>query len=1015
MNDRARVPFALVGVLLLVSSATLTATVGTHSPQRTPDVDRAMEGATTELVSALRGAADEAATDAAAAPVTRPANTTAGRALNESRPFRDAVRLRIYLAARDRIEEVSVRRGETVASASLLPVERTTEGYREAIDRVKVEPVGEDGAALRVEVEGVTLEATRNGRRVATDVRSPTFVVANPVLLLHERTERFERRANAPVTRRGTGRRLTARLSPIAWTRGYAQYGGAPIANVVANRHVEFATNDALLAEQRAVFGDADPDGNRATAAAGRHVAATDLVVGAGGKAEWVNHVLGGTEDSAVDSKTVLRDGVQGDVLPAPKTTVRVDTAADRAYAGLVGIDPDPFPESIYPVTAGKSTEHDTDGPLDGGTIGRQAPDVEDVDPRLERPGQPDRNLSDIVERVHTVQARFEVDRRQRDVTGRSGDRPGPEWELVAERTDERVDLTTIEGSPPTSEGWSTRDGAVYDATVIEATTRRWRRGNETETTESIVEREYRLRIGVLARTVPVAGAPNGALDGALSEATDRATDRAVRSAGGLRGAARSAAVGETLPRATATAAPTVGRAELEADLRTVRDRTRNISVTVPAPAVGAGRANPPARLRETLADRRDGLRGEHGTGSRRRTFVAARTAYLDALDARLEVRAAAHDETNAGIRDALSEHLGTDGLDGALDAHGPAERPEARQLTDPAGKLSLSVDAAPAYLPTAEVDRERLAVRGGGSVHPLAARNVNAFTSPHGQVATSVVDRIPFLGADRVSLSTAAAALGATNGEPAPEREALRRAVESANAYVRGELRAAMVEEGVPERHARDALESDASTVEEARTISNGTVVDRAVESVEAEGRERDHLRVRLETTLDDALADEQARPPRVASNGAVEAAREAYRNELEASIQGGVEAGSERARKRALGEKLGSIPAGLPVAPVPGYWYATANVWYVDVGGTYERFAVRSDRGDPTGAVTYLRDGRTARMTHDDDAVRLGSAERVSFRTETAVVVVVPAGGSGVGDTGGEMDERSSGWPPE
>lgn len=1014
MNDRARVPFALVGVLMLVSSATLTATVGTHSPQRTPDVDRAMEGATTELVPSLRGAADEAATDAAAAPVTRPANTTAGRALDESRSFRDALRLRIYLAAMDRIEAVSVRRGETVALASLPPVERTTEGFREAIDRVKVEPAGEDGAALRVEIQGVTLEAIRDGRPVATDVRSPTFVVANPALLLHERTERFERRANAAVTGPGAGRRLTARLSPIAWARGYAQYGGAPIANVVANRHVEFATNDALLAEQRAVFGDADPDGERATAAAGRHVAATDLVVGAGGEAEWVDRVHGGTGDVAVGPDANQSNGVQGDRRIDPETTVGIDSAADRAYAKLVGIDEERLSDSWF-VAAGRfASEWEADYPLADATIGGEPPSASVGVPHRHT-GEADRDLPEIVERVHTVEARLAADRRQRGVSKRRDGRPGPDWRLVGERTAERVDLSTAEGSPPTSEEWSTRDGAVYDATVTETRTRRWRRGNETATTESVVEHEFRIRLGVQARTVPVAGAPDGALDGALSEATDRATDRAVASAGGLRGAARSAAVGETLPRSTATAAPTVGRVELEADLRTVRDRTRNISVTLPAPAIGTGRGNPSARLREELEEREDELRGEDGADARQRTVAAVRTAYLDALDARLEVRAAVHAETNAGIRRALAEHLGADGLDGALDAHGSAERPEARELTDPAGNLSLSVDTAPAYLPTAEVDRDRLTVRGGGSVHPLAARNVNAFTSPQGRVAESIVDRIPFLGVDRVALSTAAEALAATDVDRRSEREALRREVASANAYVRGELRAAMVEEGVPEGDARAALETDAAPASAALRIANGSVVDSAVDSVDAERIERDRLRVRLETTLDDTLTDERARPRRETSNRAVEAAREAYRKKLETTIGRGVETGTERARKRALGEKLGSIPAGLPVAPVPGYWYATANVWYVDVGGTYERFAVRSDRGDPTGAVTYLRDGRTARVTHGGDAVRLGSAEHVSFRTETAVIVVVPAGGSGVGDMGGEMDERSPGWPPE
>jgi hypothetical protein len=1003
VNDRARVPFALVGVLLLVSSATLTATVGTHDPRRTPDVDRAVSGAETALVPALRGAAALAATDAAAAPVTRPANTTAGRALNDSRPFRDALRLRIYLAARQRVADVAVRRGDVTASASLPPVNPTTDGYREAIERVRVERAGADGAALRVEIEGVELAATRDGRTVATADRSPSFVIANPALLLHDRAERFERRANAPVTRPGTGRRLTARLYPVAWTRGYAQYGGAPIANVVANRHVAFATNDALLAEQRAVFDAADPASRRATAAAGRRVAATDLVVGAGGEAAWTDVVLGSTADVAgaagAPDPPRWRDG------PGERNvTVAVDAAADRAYATLVGIG------DARATTVGGSTDRTGDGSRIWAP-----PTTEELEIRLGDRRDDGRDLAEVVDRVHTVEATFAVDRRRRGVTSHSDDRPGPGWGLVAERTTERVDLTPAGGSGPSSDGWSTREAAVYDAVVTETTTRQWARAGETRTTESVVERSSRLRLAVQARTVPVEGAPAGTLDGALSGAADRATERALEKSGGFRGAARAAALGETLPRATATAAPTVGRDRLEADLGALRERTRNLSVTVPAPAVGAGRANPPARLRAVLAARRHRLRGDPGVTAQRRTFLAARAAFLAELDDRLAVRAATQAETNGGIRDALGEHLDAGGVEGALGGHRSPVRPDAGRPADPAGNLTLSVDASPAYLPTGEISRKRLAVRGGGSVRPLAVRNVNAFASPHGQVAESIVDRIPFLGADRVSLATAAEALAVAEGAPSADRRALKREVASANAHVRGELRAAMVDAGVAEREAAAALATDASTAGEARARANGSAVDRAVASVDAGDVDRAHLRVRLETALDDVLTDERARPRRAASDAVVETARERYRKRLEASVARGVEAGTERARQRALGEKLGSIPAGLPVAPVPGYWYATANVWYVDVGGTYERFAVRSDRGGPTGPVTYLRDGRTARLTHDGESVRLGSAERVTFRTETAVVVVVPPGGSGVGDTDGEMDERSAGWPPK
>jgi hypothetical protein len=110
--------------------------------------------------------------------------------------------------------------------------------------------------------------------------------------------------------------------------------------------------------------------------------------------------------------------------------------------------------------------------------------------------------------------------------------------------------------------------------------------------------------------------------------------------------------------------------------------------------------------------------------------------------------------------------------------------------------------------------------------------------------------------------------------------------------------------------------------------------------------------------------------------------AAREKYGTELEELLADGIETGSERARKRALGKRLGALPAGLPLAPVPGYWYATANVWYVNVSGQYERFAVRTNRGDGTAATTYLRDGAPSnssiRVTRVDSGVPVGFPSR-------------------------------------
>ena len=962
VNDRGRVPFALVGVLLLLTSTTIAVTPVPQTRTDRPDVDHAIDGATAIAVTELRGAADEAATNAASAPITRPADTVAGRALDSEKPFRDALRLRIYLRAAERLANAKRTYGDTTVRVSLPRVEPTERSYRNAIERVDIERAGADNAALSVEIDGVKLSAIRDGRTVETVDRSPRFAIANPALLLHDRTEQFETRANAPVTRPGLGRRLTAHLYPIAWMRGYAQYGGAPIATVIGTRHVELAVNDALLAEQRDVFGEADPNGHRGTAAAGRRVATTDLLAGVGGDEEWQDTVLKTADEIGPDPPADQPVGTWRNEPDDPTLTVGVNGSADHAFADIVGVTGDD-------------------------------------------------ELGQIIERAHTVEARLTTwsTLRSRD---RQGERsPGADWTLTSLSTRESTATTPVRGQPPETAGWQTRRGAVFDVTVAETTTRRWSRGNETTTTRTIRKRTERVRIAIQARTKPIDGVPSGRLGGDLRSATDRAVEKALANAGGFREAARAAAHGRTADiTATATARPTVDRNVIEADLSNLRSDTRNVSVTLPATAVGAGRVNPARQLQSKLSDT-DGLVDPPGRTQMERTLRAGQLRYLDAVRTELDERESIDDQTSDGIGDALGEYLGTDRIDGAMTAHRGATRPPPERLVDPAGNLSLAVDTAPSYLTTSEVSRDRIDERGGGTVYPLSTRTVNLFTSPHDQIASGILDRIPFLGTRHVPLSTAARTLA--SADEGPERNQLERDVEAATDHVRGELVAEMVDAGVAENEARDALTPDASTADEALMLTNGTTIEDA-RTVEAGAVSSERLELRLRTTLDTVLKDKSARPREAPTTAVQERARNEYSNELEAILADGVETGGKRARKRALGERLGSLPAGLPIAPVPGYWYATVNIWYVDVGGTYERFAVRTNRESEFGSVTYLRDGRVSQVTHRDEQHRLGYAERVSVRTKTAVVVIVPPGPRGVGNTDGTIDERSPGWPP-
>ena len=963
MNNRGRIPFALIGVLLVLTSTTLAVSTVTGPTGESPAIDDAMDDATATTVSELREATDSAATDAAIDPVTAPADTTAGRALNDSQPFVDALRLRIYLRAVERVEGIEATHGPVTVTASLPSVEATTEGYRTAIERVDVERSGQDDAAVGVKIEGLTLSATRDGRTVSTAERSPRFVVSNPALLLHDRTERFEERANAPVTQRGLGQRLTARLYAIAWLRGYAQYGGGNISTVLATRHIEVSTNDALLSEQRAVFDDVDPDGHRGVVAAGKRVMTEDALAGLGGEEAWHDDILRTANALDPDPAPEEPVGAWRDEPPDPEMTVGVNASADHAFANTTGI---------------------TD----------------------------DDELGEIIERVHTVEAGIGTTETLLRTSSDGSRSPGGGWTRVSENTYTTAHASSTVGSGPRLRDWQTVDSERYDVTVTNVTTRSWEKDNETTTTVLTEERTYRVGVTVGAKTIPVDGAPEGRIDGHLSDAADRAADRAIGSAGGFDGVAEAAALDEfSGSRARATADPAIERTTVESDLGDLRDRTASISVTLPAPAVGTGRANPPERLRAELDSQRNEFVPDADRTAEARTLRAVRLKYLGLLDDELEARTSTFEDTGDGIVDELAEHLETDRLDGALSAHREPSDHSAEPMADPAGNLSLSVDTAPSYLTTSEVTRDRIDGRGGGSVYPLETRSVNVFSSPHGQVAEGIFDRIPYLSTQEVSLSTAARTLAAI-GPEAPQYDDLESDVEGSTDHVRGELVAELVDAGVPEHDAEAALQTEASTADEALMLTNGTTIERAA-AIDGPPTS-DRLELRMETRLDDELAESAARPSEPTTTDAQDAVADRYGDQLEDRLADGFETVRERKQAERLGGKLGALPAGLPIAPVPGFWYATANVWYVNVTGEYERFAVRTNRSDGTAQTTYLRDNRTSSVTHDGESQHLGRAEPVSFQTRTAVVVVVPPGPRGVGDTDGNPTKESPGWEP-
>lgn len=995
-RDRARVPFALVGVVLLLGSVGYANTVALSGPVGgTVAAESTLDRTEATARPAVRTATEEAARAAVAEPVTVPADTSAGNALNGSAPFRDALRLRIYASVASALRTTGVDDGRTVGTAGLPAVDSAAE-IRDAKRRIEVRPA-ENGTATTVTVRNVTIEAERDGRVVATERTDYVVTVAVPALAMHERTVRYERRLGAgPLEGPGLGRQLTWRLTAVAEARGLAQYGGAPVRNVLANRHVELSSNAAALREQRAVYGRADADGRAGVVRATAEVGTTDVLGPTMRRGPpWTDTVLSAGDQSDVDGARAA---------PSSRTdedfVVGVNRSADRAFAEFLGEDVQRVTDAAYRAEVTRTVR------LTSSNV-RGVPDPEP---------------------------------------------PGRNWTLVDERrseTVEVVDRTTREGSDP-------REFLDTTLTVRVAHTavRTWLNGTETRETETTWTDTHEVQIRVSAayhhpnhgpdRPVSPVFEPGGALDGSnLADVRDDALDR-------LAGPDRLRRIARDAPETgggTTTTVVSGSRPEglddwVYADVATLRERTRNVTVRVDRDAVAAGEANAPAALAAVLRDRRASLveAPSRYDGASDRARVAARAAFLDGLIAHLEERAGTSSRRNDAFRDELREAEVplTDRLDEVSEATAERVAPEPRPMgRGPAGPVVLTPDATPGYLTLTSVSPQRTGVsHSHGDVHPLAARNTNAFTVPSGDVADSVTDAV--LPKRRTtSLRTAGLALRRANGTLETRRN---RTLEGRRDDLESEVRPSVRRvrtraDGVLDRRAGDRLSArDRSAAldaaddeypglgERAVAMTNGSYADAAARAAASRGSlsptERDRLALHLGLAVVEEAGSERVAVPEDVTNATVAAERRAGRALVHDAVESGTDRAAEEVRDRYVEDTFGPAIAGLPVAPAPGYWYATVNVWSVEVRGYYPEFTVEARIGPPDGAgtvVRYVRDGRSVRFDVDGDGARerVGRNERVSFRTQTVVLVAVPAGKGGVGDVDGNADERSDGWP--
>ncbi|SNZ12951.1 hypothetical protein SAMN06269185_1993 [Natronoarchaeum philippinense] len=1009
-DDRARVPFALLGVLLLVGSVTWTVALSARGPPQVdadagPAIDRAESVVRTEL----RQAVERAGANAASAPVVERANNTFGQVLDAETPYRDAFRIRIYQQAVAALADTEASVGGVRVDADLQPITNAST-MRDALDRVRL--VDRGVGVVGVEVENVSLEATVRGRTIERTERSVTVSVATPALALHERATRFETQLDrGALAGPGFGRRLAARLYAITWARGYAQYGGAPIENVLANRHVELSANSALLQTQRAAIGTSDPAGRAAMGRAAARVGTTDLLAGAGYDGErWLDAVLG--------DQTVPVDGGGQIAEPAAEAG---QPAAGRSET-TVGVN-----RSAVVALDALSTGRDGD------------------------------SLDEIVDDLYEANVERVVDVERTDSNESVAPaRPGPDWW----ETDESVTKTITEVSandrptPSGPYGWDEYAAHARTVTREHVATTRWiARNGSTRTTSANWTTTHHVGIAVVGNPARSARVPEHRierlyepggpaesrnLDGVPEEAVDRLLD----AAGGPDAAARAAVRGDLDDRKITVGrppAPTV-RDWIYRDLVELRETARDISVTVDRGRLATG-VNPAAELEAKLRARRnaetDRYQSYESVADKAR--AAARVAYLNRLVDDLDAAAEDVEATQNGVESSLdgagAAPIGN--LDSLLSLRNDVQAAEPRSTAaaPPADSIRLSVDGTPAYLTLASITNSDLStLPANATYHPLVAETANLFADPANPVPAAVTDSalgdVETVGLRRSARALAAAdgvaSLSGSDGAGASRRQ-LREELVSSNRVLRGKALGVLGEQTSLPYHYRTAIIDGALNEWDSPSARAIALVDgsaaAAVARVAAKRDDtpstpafRDRLRSRLLVTLSDAASGETVRLP----DSAVGTVVEETRRQAKVMAQDAVKRQQQRLRTK-LATNASKMPAGFPVTPVPGYWYATANVWTVELAGKYATFRIDARQGTPVaggavgGTTSYVRDGDSVKLDLTGDGIpeTIGRSTRVAFRADTTVLVVVPAGKSGVGDVGGSPTERSGGWP--
>ena len=992
-STRARIPFAVIGVLVLITSVTVVGVLQSREdPSSETNIALAMDQAQASAQSAVREAVSDAANDAAAKPVTVPADTPAGRVLagSSSDPdpnavFRRYVKVRVYLEIQERLDTSSQRLSDgSVTRTTLPPITYSESSIQSAIDRVTLEAgmddLGDDvkNGTITATVDGLTTEVIKNGEIRASETDSVTVSVASTSLLLQERTQKYQDKLATGFfdSGGGFGKQFAARLYPLMYAKAYyermAPPGKADAFNkLVMKKDAEVLANSANFAVQGSVFGTKDPGHDRVMASAYacmvvRNVeklydagafsrsgsgssSGDDYSEGAGGDSlddessvsNWKDRYGLNSMVSGLNAKdfcraaSMLTGGASGNPPSSVQEVVNqfIGGQAQRAFQKKTTIDVDKFADPALDEVHARTVDYDPDYSDD---TGQDQPEESDEAPDLSADMPSDFTGRNTFERLIDRVFSYSVSTSTGSASKVSGTMP--------------------EATPPSGSGWSVYDDGdiSVDETVdvsvdheevwddSSARTRDLHEFTVTVTNELEETDEYR-------REVSCSGSGSGSGSG------------------------------------SSTSTPSGPCYEYE-DQTDSEEVTWEIDVTVSG----------------TYSDHPNVNVSHNGTDG---AYTGTGPNFEEALSKSIE------EGLNVDPSDP-DGNLGSAISTGGIKSAGDLESAVATQISssatlDPDTFFSGSERANLRSDLQDEVDSLHAHVVGD---EPAPPKNVPSMKVSPTTMATEDDVFAPL----RRNVTTAQHVYYDTSGTYDSARE--KAIAEARMEYVDSVHRWIDRVESTREESSNDVDDEISSKVDGATNVLNQGL-SFASDQIDGAGPTYSPGTMSDTELLGDVQYAVDASPTYLTtgpvSRATVPAVRPSY-----ATVS---EAGDTQHVPMAIRKHNTFGYPGVPIVPWPTYWYLSVDFWQVQVKGEYGRFEVTANNSAPDSpkTTTYIRQEMPVELEIAGQERRVGQVDPINFSASTAVVIPVPGGTAypkpryGVGDDWTiKLDRNSKPW---